>query len=97
MRLDIPTRELVARIRAALASASEDTTREAPRDWQVEDYRARLLMVSALLVAPVTDKNIHEARQLIAPLYDDALAAVKAKRAATPRASSSPEAEASDV
>lgn len=47
------------------------------------DYRARLIAVSAMLCEPVTEKNLRDAKELIAPLYHDALSDTKALRKAT--------------
>ena len=49
----------------------------------LREYRARLIAVHALLCDPVTDKNINDARELIAPLFQDALRDTKALRKAT--------------
>jgi hypothetical protein len=62
-------------------SVVETRPADAEPSWELEDYRARLIAVSALLVEPVTPKNLRDARGLIAPLYQDALLATKARRA----------------
>lgn len=49
---------------------------------QVRTVRYTLMHVHALLNAPVTEKNIADAKAAIEPLYQDALRDVKAERAA---------------
>jgi ADP-ribose pyrophosphatase YjhB (NUDIX family) len=49
-------------------------------DDMIDDYRARLLMVSAFLCEPVSNRNLQDCRDLITPLYQDALRNLKARR-----------------
>jgi hypothetical protein len=49
------------------------------KDEMLRDYRARLIAVHVYLRDPVSDGNIRSCRDLILPLYQDALADLEAR------------------